>query len=84
VAHLVCKPFAAMAGPKWMEAVALLVCGAGHAILLLGSWKLCIRILMVVDPLADAALGPGSYVHCISIVMGVVPAKLWLGMGRWG
>ena len=39
---------------------------------------------MVVDPLADAALGPGSYVHCISIVMGVVPAKLWLGMGRWG
>ena len=39
---------------------------------------------MVVDPLADAAPGQGSYVHGISIVMGVVPAKLWLGMGRWG
>jgi hypothetical protein len=25
VAHLVCKPFAAMASPKWMEAMALSV-----------------------------------------------------------
>ena len=25
MAHLVCKPFAAMASPKWMEAMALLV-----------------------------------------------------------
>ena len=25
MAHLVCEPFAAMASPKWMEAMALLV-----------------------------------------------------------